>query len=120
MVDPIALAVGVLADALDPVPVSTEVDFNRQGFDRLAVVTLEGMQDDGFLTTATIGLTIWGRTDRDAFGMTVAAADALRDEALTHPYLSAAQLESMARDEWTSTGQSRYFARVQLIINTDE
>lgn len=120
MVDPIALTVGVLVQALAPVPVATEVDFNRQTPDRLAVVTLEGLQDDGFLAQATMGLTIWGRTDRDAFGMAVAAADALRDEALTHPYLSAAQLESMSRDEWTSTGQSRYFARVQLIINTDE
>ena len=47
-------------------------------------------------------------------------ADALREEALTHPYLSAAQLETLSRDEWTSTGQARYFARLQLTINTDE
>lgn len=118
MIDPIELTVGVVAEALPGVPVSTEVPQARP--DRLVVVTLEGMRDDGFLTTANMGLTVWGTSDRDAAGMTWAALDALRDESLTHPYLSAAQLESMSRDEWTSTGQARYYARTQLIINTDE
>lgn len=118
MVDPIELTVSVLKEALEGVPVSTEVPSDRQP--RFVSVSLEGMQDDGFLTTADLGLVVWGRTDRDAAGMTFRAIDALRDESMTHPYLSAAQLQSMSRDEWTSTGQARYFASVQLIINTDE
>lgn len=124
MVDPIQLTVGVVAGALQGVPVSTEMPFgadhtSRQP-ERFVVVTLEGLQDDGFLALANVSLTVWGVTDRDAFGMATAAADALREEAITHPYLSAAQLETLTRDEWTATGQARYFARMQLTINTDE
>lgn len=126
MVDPIQLTVEVVAGALRDVPVSTELPHTAASPsgggqpERYVVVTLEGLQDDGFLALANVSLTVWGLSDRDAFGMATAAADALREESLTHPYLSAAQLETLSRDEWTSTGQARYFARVQLTINTDE
>lgn len=124
MVDPIQLTVEVVAEALQTVPVSTEIPSTAAHPaaqpERFVVVTLEGMQDDGFLAVANVSLTVWGLSDRDAFGMATAAADALREESLTHPYLSAAQLETLTRDEWTSTGQARYFARMQLTINTDE
>lgn len=124
MVDPIQLTVEVVAEALQTVPVSTEMPFSASHPsaqpERYVVVTLEGMQDDGFLAVANVSLTVWGLSDRDAFGMATAAVDALREESLTHPYLSAAQLETLTRDEWTSTGQARYFARMQLTINTDE
>lgn len=124
MVDPIQLTVEVVADALQTVPVSTEVPFTAahpsEQPQRYVVVTLEGLQDDGFIALANVSLTVWGLSDRDAFGMATAAADALREEALTHPYLSAAQLETLTRDEWTATGQARYFARMQLTINTNE
>ena len=38
----------------------------------------------------------------------------------THPYLSAVQLESLARDEWGRDGQARYALQVVCIINTDQ
>lgn len=115
--DCIALVVGILADALD-VPVSTEVPADRPS--RLVTVSLDGMQDDGFLMSPRIGVTCWGMSDMDAHGMALAVVEELRTAAETHPYLSAVQLETLSRDTWTATGQARYFAELTLTINTDE
>lgn len=118
--NPISVTVEILKDAFPGVRVSTEVPMERDRPDRLVSVALEGMESDGLIGRARIGVTCWGRSDRDAFGMAIAAADALRDAALDHPYLSAAQLETLARDEWTANGQGRYYAAMALTLNTDE
>lgn len=116
--DPIEMAVGILAEAFGDVPVSTEVPFDRP--ERLVVVVMEGGASDGYLATPYLGITCWGSDDHDARSMAAYAADALREASLDHPLLSAAQLESLARDEWTATGQARYYARVRLTVNLDE
>lgn len=116
--NPVSMTVGILSDAFDGVRVSTEVPTNRP--ERLVVVTLEGATGDEFLMVASVGITCWGRDDRDAFGMANHAWESLRDASLDHPWLSATELDSIARDEWTSTGQARYYTRAVLYINTDE
>lgn len=118
--DPITIALDVLREAFPDVRVTTEVPMGRERPDRLVAVTLEGMESDGLLARARVDVICWGRSDRDAFGMATLAADALRDAALDHPFLSSAGLDSLARDEWTATGQARYFAAMTLHINTDE
>lgn len=50
----------------------------------------------------------------------MSAVEALWEAAAEHPYLSACQLETLSRDEWSKTGQARYVATVSLVINTDE
>lgn len=116
--DPIAMALPILREAFGAVPVSTEIPPDRPG--RLVVATLVGGQSDGFVMDALVGMTCWGRDDRDALTMATRAADALRDAAEDHPYIFSADLESVSRDEWTATGQARYYAQVRLTINTDE
>lgn len=115
--DVVKLAVGILSEAL-VAPVSTEVPPDRP--ERMVNVALDSMQSDGFLLTPRLMLTCWGTSDRDAFGLATSAVDALREAALDHDYLSAVDLESMAREEWSRTGQSRYMALVTLYVNTDE
>lgn len=117
MVDPIELVVGILSDAM-AVPVSTEAPADRP--DRLVQVTLVADDGDELILHPRVELLCWGDSDRDAHRMARAAVDALRDAALDHDYLSAASLATMARDEWSRTGQARYLAEVDLIINTDE
>lgn len=118
MEDPIGITLSVLRDALDGVPVSTEIPSDRP--ERQVSVTLENGVTDDMLTVALVGLTCWGRSDRDAFGIAQAATEALREAALDHPLLSSARVEALSRDEWTATGQGRYYARVRLVINIDE
>ena len=115
--DPTELVVGILSDAL-AVPVSTDIPADRP--DRLVLVDLTGDQSDEFLLMPRYALTCWGATDKDAHGIAMSAVDALRDASLDHPYLSAVQLETMSREEWSRNGQSRYVAEVDLVINTDE
>lgn len=117
MIDPIALVVGILADALD-VPVSTEVPRERP--DRLVTVDLAGDHSTPYVLQPRYQILCWGRSDQEAHAMARACLDALWAAADEHPYLSSCQLESMARDEWTSTGQGRYLLVVDLTINTDE
>lgn len=119
--DATELTVGLLQEAFESVPVSTELPMGRQNApERLVVVTLAGGPDDGFLAMPLMGITCYGATDRDAFNMAKFAADTLAEAAEDHPYLSAAENESISRDEWTTTGQARYYALVRLYINTDE
>lgn len=114
--DATPIVVGVLKDAL-PVPVSTEIPAQRP--DRLVTVDLAGGSSDPFLNTPRYQLMCWGRSDMDAHGLALACADALWAAAEEHPLLSACQLVSMARDEWTATGQARYLVTVDLTINED-
>lgn len=112
--DDIALVVGILRDALD-VDVSTEVPSDRPT--RFVSVALTGDQSDMFLRRPTVSLTVWGRTDADAHGLALSALHALTDAAKTHDTLSSVDLQTMSRDEWTATGQSRYLVEVDLTIN---
>ena len=121
MLDTTKLVLDILSDALD-VHVTTKMpkDVAHPDPQRMVLVDLEGDQSTPFLLLPRYGLTCWGLTDRDAHGIAVAAVCALQDAALDHPYLSACDLESMSRDEWSRSGQSRYLATVDLTINTDE
>ena len=116
MIDPIALVVGILKAALD-VPVSTEIPTDRAT--RLVTVALDGDESDEFVLRPRVILTCWGATDKDAQRIAVTAIDILREESLDHPYLSSADLETMSRDLWTKTGQSRYLVEMNLTINVE-
>ncbi len=120
--NPISVAVEILREAFPGIKVSTEVPAERNRPSRQVTVSLDGMEQDahGLLTRARVVIICWGRSDQDAFEMGVTASDALRDAALDHPYLSAAQPETMATDEWLATGQARYFVAMALYLNTDE
>ena len=115
--DCIKLTVDILTDAIEA-PVSTEAPADRPT--TLVLVQLAGDYSDEFVLRPRIALTVWGETDRDAHVLAMSCVDALRDASLDHPYLSAAQLESMSREEWTRTGQARYLAEINLVVNTDE
>ena len=114
--DPIALVRGLLTETL-AAPVLTDIPKDRPP--RMVMVDLESDGSDEFILRPRIALTCWGTTDRDAHGLAVSAVQALQDAALDHAYLSAAQLETMSREEWSRNGQSRYIAIVELVINTD-
>lgn len=115
--DPTEIVVAILDDALG-VPVSTEVPATRP--ERLVTVDLEGKAGTPLIMRPRYQIVCWGRSDREAHGIARACLDALWGAAETHPYLSACQMESMARDEWSATGQARYLLVVDLTINTDE
>lgn len=117
MVDCIGIVVGILSGALT-VPVSTEIPDGRP--DRFVLVSLDGDSSTEFVLRPRISLTCWGQTDRDAMGIAVSALHALQEAAMDHALLSAAELESMSRDEWTRTGQGRYVSLVTLTVNTEE
>lgn len=110
------IIVPLLSEAM-AVPVSTEVPAQRP--QRMVNVALEADSSTPYLQKVTVGLTCWGMSDREARGIALSAVEALQEAALDHPLLSAAQLETMARDEWANTGQARYYAVVGLVINTD-
>lgn len=115
--DTVALVVGILAQDLG-VPVSTEVPPTRP--QRFALVSLDGDMSDPFILRPRFTIMCWGTTDIDAHGIALSALHALADASQTHPYLSAVQLESLARDEWGRDGQARYALQVVCIINTDQ
>ena len=116
MINPITLVVEILKAALD-VPVSTEIPADRAT--RLVTVALDGDESDEFVLRPRVTLTCWGLTDKDAQQIAVSCVDALREESLDHPYLSSADLETMSRDLWTKTGQSRYLVEMNLTINVE-
>lgn len=115
--DTTKLVLGILSDALN-VPVSTDMPSERPG--RLVLVDLSGDHSDEFILRPRYDLTCWGTSDRDAHGIALSAVQALHDAALDHPYLSACQLETLSREEWSRNGQGRYIAVVDLVINTDD
>lgn len=112
--DDIAMVVGILADAL-PVPVGTEIPPTRP--QRMVCVSLTADDSTELLHHITVTLMVWGTSDVDARGLATSAVHALTDAAKTHDLLSSAELETMSRDEWTATGQARYLAQLDLIIN---
>ena len=114
--DPTELVLDVLRAALD-VPVSTEVPSRRP--DRLVTVDLAGDQSTPYVMRPRYNILCWGRSDQDAHAMSRSVLDALWAAAEVHPYLSACEQVSMARDEWTATGQGRYLLVVDLTINED-
>lgn len=121
MIDAISLAISILQEAV-AVPVSTEIptDATSDVPHELVSVALDGDTSDEFVLRPRLTLTCWGKTDPEAHALAVACVDALRDASLDHPYLSNVDLETMSRDLWSRTGQSRYLVVVELIINTDE
>lgn len=115
--DPVQLAVEILSAEMG-VPVTTERKENRPK--RMVLVSQIADASDEFLLRPRMELSCWGLTDRDAQAIAMAAVKALRDASEVHPYLSAVQIVTKDRDQWTRTGQARYVAEVDLIINTDE
>lgn len=116
--DTTATVVGILSDALD-CPVSTDIPMRRPS--RLVMVALTG--DDGsdeFIFRPIYSITCWGLSDPDAMGIAMSALHALASAAETHPWLSAASMDNLARDEWSGTGQARYVLTVRTVFNTDE
>ena len=114
--DATKLVIDILSDALT-VPVSTDIPRDRP--DRLVLVDLSGDESTPYLLRPRYDLTCWGTSDSDAKGIALSAVQALQEAALDHPYLSACQLETMSREEWTRNGQGRYLAVVGLVINID-
>ena len=114
--------VEILTDALEGVPVSTEMPWQADSTrpDRYVTVDLAGDRSTPFLLRPRYALTVWGRTDMDAHSMALACVDALRGASEEDDYLSACQLETMSRDEWARNGQARYMVAVDLTFNTDE
>ena len=110
MPDPIELAVTILSQAPD-----AEVSTARPR--RYVMVALDGDMSTELLLMPRLSLTCWGASDRDAHGLATSAWEALSRAAEDHDLLSSCQLESMSRDEWSRTGQSRYLAVVDLTIN---
>lgn len=117
--DCISLVVGILADEIGA-PVSTDRSRDAHARGPQVSVSLIGDYSDEFLLRPRIGLTVWGDTDRAAHSLAMSCVDALRDASLDHPYLSAVQLETMSREEWSRTGQSRYLVELDLTVNTDD
>lgn len=115
--DTTKLVVDILSEALS-VPVSTDMPTDRA--ERLVLVDLSGDQSTPYLLMPRYDLTCWGLSDMDAKGIAVSAVDALRNASFEHPYLSACQLETLSREEWSRNGQGRYLAVVDLVINIDE
>ena len=113
------LVIDILSQALT-VPILTDLPRDERWPSRCVMVDLAGDQSDGFILRPQYDLTCWGNSDRDAHGIALSAVQALQEAALDHPYLSACQLESMSREEWSRNGQGRYLAIVDLVINTDE
>lgn len=118
MTDATLIVVGILSEALD-IQVSTDMP-PKDRTSRYVLVDLSGDQSDEFILRPRYALTCWGRSDKDAHGIALAALDALQRASEEHPYLSSCELETMSRDEWSRNGQSRYLVEVNLTINTDE
>lgn len=112
------LVLDILSDALD-VPVSTDMPSDADGR-RYVLVSKSGDQSTDFLYRPRYDLMCWGSSDRDAQRLAINAVEALREAAEVDDYLSAVQLETMSREEWSRNGQGRYLAIVDLVINTDE
>ena len=117
MTDCIGIVRSILEEALT-VPVMTDIPEERPA--RMVMVDLEGDSSTPYVLRPRLAITSWGRTDRDALGIAVSAVEALREASLDHDLLSAVELESVSREEWSRTGQSRYYALVTLTINTQE
>lgn len=117
--DPIELTVDILKENV-LATVSTEMPKDRERPARYVMVGLDGDVSTPLLLRPRLALTCWGTSDRDANQLAISAIEALRDAALDHPYLSACDLETLSREEWSRNGQSRYLAIIELTINTDE
>ena len=114
MKDATEIVVSILSEALE-VPVTTEAPAQRP--DRLVCVALSGDYSTEYLMRPRFQIMCWGRSDVDAHCMCLACVEALWDAALEHPTLSACDLETMGRDEWSKDGHARYVAEVDLTIN---
>lgn len=117
--DPNELTVQLLSDALSGVKVSTEVPRDRPNTAYVGVYRNGGFEDP-FLLQPRYDLVCWSDSDKHAYDLAMSCVNALWAAAQDHPYLSAAQLETLSRDEWSQTGHARYVATVSLVINTDE
>lgn len=112
--DATELNVAVLSEALD-VPVSTQIPKDRST-SMVCVQRSAGSEDD-FFDYPEITLICWGATDAEASGLAISAAHALSEAAQTHDLLSSSELETMSRDEWATTGASRYRVVLSQVIN---
>jgi len=117
MIDPTELVVGILSDALT-VPVTTEIPQERP--QRLVHVHHDSDRSTEYLLMPRYNLTCWGTSEAEAKGICLSCVEALRLASEDHPYLSSCDLETMARDDWTRDGQSRYMAEIELVINVDD
>ena len=119
--DATKLVLDILTESL-AVPASTEMPRQRDHAmpERYVLVDLSGYQSDGFVHRPRFDLTCWGTSDRDARGIALSAVQAIQEAAMDHPYLSACDLETLSREEWSRTGQGRYLAIIELAVNTDE
>lgn len=118
--DPNALVVELLSLHLGcEAKVTTEMPTDRPRGNYVGVYR-NGGYEDPFLLQPRYDLVCWSDSDKHAYDLAMSCVSALWDAAQDHPYLSAAQLETLSRDEWSKTGQARYVATVSLVINTDE
>lgn len=116
MTDPNALCVSVLSERIPGLEVSTEVPGERPDGPFVQVSRTGGTGSD-FLDEPIMTLVCWASSDAAAYALGIDCVHALAKQAEDDPYLSAAELITMSRDEWGATGQSRYMVQVRLTIN---
>lgn len=112
--DATAINVAILSEALE-VPVCTQVPKDRPA--RMVCVERSGGSSEDCFDLPEITLLCWGATDAEASGIAITAAHALAEAAQTHDLLSSSELDSMSRDSWSATGEARYRAVLQQVIN---
>ena len=115
--NPVAICIDAIATRVPNVTASSEMPPSRDIALPYVQISRTGGAGTDYLDTPIMTLFCWADTDERAYMLAENVKNAVADEAMEHPYLSASSLVSMSRDEWAGDGRARYMLQLQLTIN---
>lgn len=116
--DAVQIVVNILNESLTGAIVCTEIP-PEPPKKATVMVSQTGGEMGEFIDRPIMTLLCWGGSDKEAYSFSTAVFHSLAEASNVHPFLSAAELVTMSRDEWSATGQSRYMLEIKLTINKE-
>lgn len=116
--DAVQIVVDILNESLTNAAVCTEIP-PEPPKKATVMVSQTGGEIGEFIDRPIMTLLCWGGSDKEAYSFSTTVFHSLAEVADIHPLLSAVELVTMSRDEWSATGQSRYMLEVRLTINKE-
>lgn len=114
--DVLEMCISIISNGLDWVEVSSNLP-NPHPQGPYVTISRIGGKDTMFLLKPTIEILCWEQTDQKAYALARACIDALQQAIYTSGKLSSVDINTLARDEWAKTGQSRYRVVADLVVN---
>lgn len=112
----VGTCVRIIEEAIG-VEASSEMPLDRDAGAPYVQVSRTGGEDGEFIDRPIMTLMCWAASDQAAYMLAEDCLRAVKEAAKDDEWMSACEMVSMSRDQWTPAGAARYMLQMRLTIN---